>query len=477
MRTNKLFKKTIAVIAAVCTLVNATGFNGITAKASDITTININEECSGVITQMEDTSSEDYYTFTADESDSYYRLNIKAFDGDGVICYKVYTDAEMTEEIAYGDVYSGSNEVNDLVKEIKPSKQYYVKITAGSVESTLSYKFNIEKYSTDDFSDDRQSLNVVKVGSTQNGVMNHETDADYFTFTTDESDSFYYLNMKATIPDGYAQVHVKIYSDPEMTYEIASEEVNAGNTARYDLAKDIKPSKQYYVKVLASNSEMNPMNYEFSIEKKVDDVHDTVNAAKVIKLNESYKQTIENDKDVDCFRITTSNYINYDITFKGTSTNNINYYIYKDKEMTQLVKDGYIIVKGSISKQDGAVKLTPYKTYYIKVEGSENSSYTIGLNASSPANSKVKQQTVKKARQVTISWDKVNKATGYEVYRAEKNGTYKKVATIKYAKTTKWIDKKVKKGYTYKYKVRAYSKVKGKTYYSSYSSEKSVKVK
>lgn len=32
MRTNKLFKKTIAVIAAVCTLVNATGFNGITAK-------------------------------------------------------------------------------------------------------------------------------------------------------------------------------------------------------------------------------------------------------------------------------------------------------------------------------------------------------------------------------------------------------------------------------------------------------------
>lgn len=95
MRTNKLFKKTIAVIAAVCTLVNAAWFNGITAKASSITTINVNEECSGVITQIEDTSSEDYYTFTADESDSYYRLNIKAFDGDGVICYKVYTDAEM----------------------------------------------------------------------------------------------------------------------------------------------------------------------------------------------------------------------------------------------------------------------------------------------------------------------------------------------------------------------------------------------
>ena len=99
------------------------------------------------------------------------------------------------------------------------------------------------------------------------------------------------------------------------------------------------------------------------------------------------------------------------------------------------------------------------------------------INAAAPANNKAKAQTVKKTRQVTISWSKVNKATGYEVYRAVKNGSYKKVATIKSAKTVKWIDKKVKKGYTYKYKVRAYAKVKGKTYYSAYSAEKAVKVK
>ena len=107
----------------------------------------------------------------------------------------------------------------------------------------------------------------------------------------------------------------------------------------------------------------------------------------------------------------------------------------------------------------------------------ENSKYTIGVNAAAPANNNAKAQTVKKTRQVTISWSKVNKATGYEVYRADKNGAYKKVATIKSAKTLKWIDKNVKKGYTYKYKVRAYAKVKGKTYYSAYSAEKAVKVK
>ena len=72
---------------------------------------------------------------------------------------------------------------------------------------------------------------------------------------------------------------------------------------------------------------------------------------------------------------------------------------------------------------------------------------------------------------------RVDSVDGYEVYRADKNGAYKKVATIKSAKTLKWIDKNVKKGYTYKYKVRAYAKVKGKTYYSAYSAEKAVKVK
>ena len=145
--------------------------------------------------------------------------------------------------------------------------------------------------------------------------------------------------------------------------------------------------------------------------------------------------------------------------------------------MTVLLKSGYLSGKSVLSKNEGTIKLTPYRTYYIKISGNENSKYTIGVNAAAPANNNAKAQTVKKTRQVTISWSKVNKATGYEVYRADKNGAYKKVATIKSAKTLKWIDKNVKKGYTYKYKVRAYAKVKGKTYYSAYSAEKAVKVK
>ena len=74
-----------------------------------------------------------------------------------------------------------------------------------------------------------------------------------------------------------------------------------------------------------------------------------------------------------------------------------------------------------------------------------------------------------------ISFGKVNGAKGYTVYMAtSKKGKYTKVGS-----TTKSYYKKtgLKKGKTYYFKVKAYSKFSGKTYYSSYSAVKSVKAK
>lgn len=474
MRKNKLFKKAIAVIAAACTFVSATGFNGTTVKAADFSTISVNQEVSGEIIKIDNESSVNYYTFVTDETDAYYRLNVKAYDGGGFFNYWIYSDAEMTEIVKEGWVQGGKYEIIDLAKDINSLTQYYIRVSGDSIK----YKFSVEKYSIDDFGDNRTDLKEFAVGEVQKGVINHHTDVDYFTFKTDETNAFYYLDTKATWnAEGYAYITYEIYSDAEMTDRVFEHYIETGETIKFDLAKKLNPSKQYYVKVSGSTG-MEQANYQLAIIKVSDDVQDTVDKAKKIELNNSYKQTIENKEDVDCFKITTSNYTDYKITLKGTSANGwINYYIYKDKDMTLLAKEGYISGKDTISKQDSAVKLTPYKTYYIKIAGAENSKYTIGINAAAPANNKAKAQTVKKTRQVTISWSKVNKATGYEVYRAVKNGSYKKVATIKSAKTVKWIDKKVKKGYTYKYKVRAYAKVKGKTYYSAYSAEKAVKVK
>ena len=82
-------------------------------------------------------------------------------------------------------------------------------------------------------------------------------------------------------------------------------------------------------------------------------------------------------------------------------------------------------------------------------------------------------QTVSKSGKtdVKLTWKKSISATGYEVYRAT-GGSWKKIATVK---SISYTNKKLKKGTTYKYKVRAYKVINGKKLYSGYSTVKSIK--
>ena len=114
MRKNNLFKKAIAVITAVCTLVSATGFNGVTAKAVSITTISVDQEVSGSIKVDDGSEGNDYYSFVTDDTDSFYSFNIKGYDGEDDLNYDIYSDAEMTEKVFGLYSSSGENSVYDL---------------------------------------------------------------------------------------------------------------------------------------------------------------------------------------------------------------------------------------------------------------------------------------------------------------------------------------------------------------------------
>lgn len=124
-------------------------------------------------------------------------------------------------------------------------------------------------------------------------------------------------------------------------------------------------------------------------------------------------------------------------------------------------------------------KSTAGKTAYYKIislRGTDKSIFSSVVSAyklKTPARVKAKA----KKRTVTVSYSKESKASGYEIYRAtKKKGKFKKVATIKKAKTTKKVFKKLKKG-TYYYKVRAYKSAGKKKIYTAYSKTVRVKVK
>lgn len=129
-------------------------------------------------------------------------------------------------------------------------------------------------------------------------------------------------------------------------------------------------------------------------------------------------------------------------------------------------------------------KLTVGKTYYYKVTAAGNlygTAYTTA--ASSIKNVKMTLATPRLKvnagkKKATVKWNKVSGANGYVIYRStSKNGNYKKITTVKSAKTVTYINKKLKAKKTYFYRVRAYRTVNGKKVYSSYTTKVKVKTK
>lgn len=119
-------------------------------------------------------------------------------------------------------------------------------------------------------------------------------------------------------------------------------------------------------------------------------------------------------------------------------------------------------------------------SYYIKqwdiYEDYERVRFTTRVYAElkgSPTISKVQKSSRTAAK---LTWKKVAGADGYEIYRStSKNGKYKKIKTVS-AKNKNYKNSGLKKRKTYYYKVRAYKKVKGRIFYSSFSAQKKVKM-
>lgn len=83
-----------------------------------------------------------------------------------------------------------------------------------------------------------------------------------------------------------------------------------------------------------------------------------------------------------------------------------------------------------------------------------------------------------KSSSVTLKWDKVTRASGYRVYRYNSTTKrYDRIAILKGNTTCSYIDSKLKKGSTVKYKVRAYKTYDGVNYYGVYSDILTIKVK
>lgn len=72
-----------------------------------------------------------------------------------------------------------------------------------------------------------------------------------------------------------------------------------------------------------------------------------------------------------------------------------------------------------------------------------------------------------------ITWKKVSGATGYQIYRStKKNSGYRRIKNLS-GKASSYTNSRLKNGKRYYYKLRAYKRIAGKTYYGSFSNVRS----
>lgn len=145
------------------------------------------------------------------------------------------------------------------------------------------------------------------------------------------------------------------------------------------------------------------------------------------------------------------------------------YYIYRATS-----KDGkYIKIKTSASSSKYYIDTnrTAGKAYYYKVvayKGNTKSSASSIVSAKAGLTKPVMNASATAtSSSIKVSWEKVSNAKGYLIYRKTSSGSWKKIATVSSGSTLSYKDTNANG--LYQYSVKAYTKVDGKTIYSSRS--------
>ena len=416
----------------------------------------------------EDPIDVEYFKITADKTDSFYYMTLKNLSASGKYEYTLYSDRDCTEiyksETGNVDWSLGSKETAQFkLGKLKPGKTYYLRITSWD-SMDVKYSINVTK-KNDDYPDAIGKASQLKFNATKKGKIEDDIDVEYFTIKTDGSkDAYYYLEMKNT--SGNGKLEYALYEDKDCT-RLAKD---YKSDSRYDIAYDlggketetfclgkISKKKTFYLKLTGSANTA----YSLKAAKSNDTVANSGSSAKMIKMNaKAASYAIENYKDVDVFKFTTTSLANHTFTIKNASLDSINVEIYTNKKCS----DKYRVFTGNcagrkslvVKKLNDNKQFGTGKTYYVKLTAGGYRDYTVAVSAPAPSKFAVKAIGGKK---VKLSWKKDASAKGYYVYRAtSKNGKYKKVKTVTKNTVTGFTDSKLKKGQTYYYKLVACGK-------------------
>ncbi len=432
-----------------------------------------------------ETGREDYYKFTL-SSAGRITIDFTSY----MEFYSVYIYNNIGEEIWY----NGSKQWISTTG--MRSDNYNIDLTAGTYslkvtghgyysweESTGNYNFSVSFSSAKETNVEPNNKiatsSAVKYNSLVYGQMAVNDREDWYSLTVSSAS-----RLKITLTSYMEFYTFYIYNSAgEEIWNNGSKQWISTTGMRSDIYNIDLTAGTYYFKITGHGYyswEESTGNYNFTVSSKsakesTKEPNNSATNASPIKLGSSIKGQIAINDREDYYKIT----LPYNCKIQINITSYLEFYglhIY-DKDGKEIWSSGskqWVSTTGK-RKDSYTIDLST-GIYYLKAHGygsysweSATGNYTFSIKEyiSVPKLEKVKS-TSQTTSSHTIKWGKVAGATGYEVYRYD--SSKKKYVKIKTTSSTKYKASKLKSGTTYKYKIRAYIKKNGITYYGAYSS-------
>lgn len=342
-----------------------------------------------------------------------------------------------------------------------------------TITATLDFSAFAATYYESEDNDDYYSADYVAANSTIYGVCTDSYDDDWYKFTLN-SPAKVNVNFSFTRADsaGYWYICIYKYEGGSSYSELDYEYVHCYDGA-YTFNSLGLPSGTYFINVYASDEVAGKQygvtpncTYTSNWETEFNDEY---YSADPLTIGVTRYGVCTDSYDDDWYKFTLSSSDRIKVSFSHSKYNSDDaweVFICKYEG-----KGNYSnLDHRSIKCNDGTYTFNtlglPAGTYYILVLSSNNASgkqYGVTVNYSVGTPSSVKTAT-RNTTSLKISWSKVSGVTGYQLQRKTSTG-YTGVATTtsNYATATG-----LKPGYAYEFRVRAYRKVNGKYYYSSW---------
>ncbi len=405
----------------------------------------------------------DWYKFSLSSNGNVgiYFKRENFFNGSSHWYAQIY-DANLNLISEYS--FSGNETETNTYKIGLKAGTYFIKIEEGYYRTDKTYSFKIN-YSKSDYWEKENNetysvANTISLNKNFSGSIKNYGDKDWYKFKLSSNGSVGINFKRENFFNGSSHWYAKIY---DTNLNLISEYSFSGNETETNTYKIGLKAGTYFIKI-EEGYYRTDKTYSFKINYSKSDCwekenNETYSVANTISLNKKYTGSIKAYGDKDWYKINLTNAMPLNLYFYNKTTENSNTFYYLSIYDSKVNSIYSFEIRGNTGTNKYSLTLAK-GTYYIQVtEGyyrkSDDYSFKISIQEPGITSSITATQSTSAIR---LNWNKVSGATGYRVYQySPSKGKYVHIASVK--DTTYRKAKNLKPGTTYKFKIKAYTKL------------------